>query len=65
MTPHTSVQVTRCTAHLKAVLEKVTLDGRVWYDTMDMCVEAEVKLLRIAGAIAHHPVVHTLVRFEE
>lgn len=63
MTPQDNVQVNRCTTYLKTVLEKVVLDGKVWYDTTDAAVEAEVKLLRLAGAVAHHPVTHTLIRF--
>lgn len=39
--------------------------GYIWYDVTDQDLSAEITLLRQAGVIAHHPVVHTLIRFEE
>lgn len=39
--------------------------GYTWYDITDAGLSAEITLLRQAGVIAHHPVVHTLIRFEE
>lgn len=39
--------------------------GYVWYDVTDQGLSAEITLLRQAGVIAHHPMVHTLIRFEE
>lgn len=60
-----SVTVTGCIAYLNQVLNKAVMDGQTWYDTADEGVEDKVKLLRVSGAIAHHPVVHTLIRFQE
>ena len=39
--------------------------GYKWYDVTDQGLSAEITLLRQAGVIAHHPLVHTLIRFEE
>lgn len=42
-----------------------TMDGYKWYDTTDAGLEPQLQLLRQLGVVAHHPVAHTLVRFEE
>lgn len=39
--------------------------GYTWYDVTDAGLSPEITLLRQAGVIAHHPMVHTLIRFEE
>lgn len=46
-------------------LPSVKMGGYVWYDVTNQSLGAEVKALRLAGMIAHHPVVHELIRFEE
>lgn len=38
--------------------------GYIWYDITDQNMGVEIKALRLAGMIVHHPVVHTLIRFE-
>lgn len=49
---------------IKQSVKTVTLDGFTWYDTTDEHLEAEVKCLRVSGLVAHHPMVHALIRFE-
>lgn len=39
------------------------MDGQCWYDVTDQGLEAEVKLLRLKGSLAQHPIVSTLIRF--
>lgn len=58
------------TVHRTAELVKQSVPhfergGYIWYDISDQGLSAEVTLLRQSGVIAHHPVVHTLIRFEE
>ena len=58
------------TVHRTAELVKASCPahergGYTWYDVMDQELSAEVTLLRQSGVIAHHPLVHTLIRFEE
>jgi len=59
----TDKTVERTISLIKSSVEMVVLDGVVWYDVMNQGLEAEVKLLRIQGALAEHPLIHTLVRF--
>ena len=39
--------------------------GYTWYDITEQGLAAEITILRQAGVIAHHPVAHNLIRFEE
>ena len=55
--------VERCIALIKETVEPLKMDGYVWYDMTDQGFEAELKLLRVSGEIAHHPLIHALVRF--
>lgn len=55
--------VERCIALIKDSVQPVVMDGHTWYDVMNQGFEAEVKLLRLKGALAEHPMIHTLVRF--
>lgn len=55
--------VNRLVSLIKDSVEAVRLEGVVWYDIASQGLEAEVKLLRLKGEIAHHPVVNTLIRF--
>ena len=57
--------VDRCVSLVKSTVKIVNLDGQVWYDITDEGLEAEIKLLRVSGIIAHHPLVRTLIRFGE
>ena len=50
---------------VKASCPSFERGGYIWYDVTDQGLSAELTLLRQAGVIAHHPVVHTLIRFEE
>ena len=61
-TDHT---VTRTADMIRETVPSIQRGGYTWYDIADQGFAAEVCLLRNAGAIAHHPVVHTLIRFEE
>ena len=66
---HTTDQtVLRTIAYVKQECPKAQLDGISgydWYDITDQGLASEVTLLRNAGVIAHHPVIHTLIRFDE
>lgn len=53
----------RCASLIKETVEPVVMDGHTWYDMTDQGLEAEVKLLRLKGEIAEHPMVRTLIRF--
>ena len=55
--------VERLIALVKESVEHFEKDGFVWYDVMNQGLEAEVKLLRLKGALAEHPLVSTLIRF--
>lgn len=59
----TDKTVERLQALIKGTVPVVKLESVVWYDVNNQGLEAEVKLLRLVGALAHHPIVHTLVRF--
>lgn len=59
----TDKTIERLQALIKSSLRAVTMDGYTWYDTANEGLEAEIKALRVSGAIAHHPLIHTLVRF--
>lgn len=68
MRKSTDQTVIRTIAYVKEVAPKAKFDGvgtYTWYDITDQGLAAEVTLLRQAGVIAHHPVVHTLIRFED
>lgn len=54
----------RLQALVKGSVPSVNLDGKVWYDITNQGLEAEVKALRVSGVIAHHPLIHALIRFE-
>lgn len=61
----TDKTIERTISLIKSSVETVVLDGVVWYDVMNQGLEAEVKLLRLKGELAEHPMVHTLVRFNQ
>ncbi len=68
MRQSTDQTVLRTIAHVKEAAPRAQLEGvgsHVWYDIADQGLAAEITLLRQAGVIAHHPVVHTLIRFED
>ena len=62
---NTDQTVNRCVALVKASAQRSVLEGVVWYDTTNEGLEAELKILRCCGEVAHHPVIHTLVRFNQ
>lgn len=55
--------VDRVAALVRETVPSVKMDGYVWYDITDQGLEAEVKILRLSGTIAHHPLIHALIRF--
>ena len=55
--------VERLIALIKQSVEPVQMEGHVWYDVMNQGFEAEVKLLRLKGEVAQHPMISTLIRF--
>lgn len=55
--------VARCIALIKQSAPPVAMDGFTWYDTTDQGLEVEVKLVRLKGELAEHPLIRTLVRF--
>lgn len=55
--------IQRLIALVKQSVEPIKMDGYVWYDVTNQGLEAEVKLLRLKGGLAEHPLVSTLVRF--
>ncbi len=61
----TDKTIERTISLIKSSVETVLLDGVVWYDVMNQGLEAEVKLLRLKGELAEHPMIHTLVRFNK
>lgn len=68
MRQSTDQTVLRTIAYVKEVAPKARLEGAhgyTWYDITDQGLSAEVTLLRQAGVIAHHPIVRTLIRFED
>lgn len=67
MRQSTDQTVVRTIAFVKEMAPRAKLDlgGYTWYDITDQGLAAEVTLLRQAGVIAHHPVVHTLIRFDD
>lgn len=60
---NTDKTVERLQALIKGSLKPTVMDGHTWYDITGEGLEAEIKILRLAGAIAHHPLIHTLIRF--
>lgn len=48
---------------IKKDVPQVHRGGYVWYDLTGLNRGAEVKALRLAGMVTHHPVVHELIRF--
>lgn len=48
---------------IKDSVSPITMDGHTWYDVTNQGLEAEVKLLRLKGELAEHPLISTLVRF--
>lgn len=50
---------------VKETCPKRESNGHTWYNVQDQHLEAEVTLLRQSGVIARHPLVNTLIRFEE
>lgn len=65
MNVHVDQTIARCVALVKASTNKSVISDVAWYDINNEGLEAEVKLLRCHGEIAHHPTVHTLIRFNE
>ena len=67
MRQSTDQTVLRTIAYVKAEAphSKLELGSYEWYDITGLGLNAEIALLRNAGVIAHHPVVHTLIRFDE
>ena len=59
----TDQTITRTIALVKELCPTATMDGQKWYDTTDQGLEAEVKLLRLKGECAEHPLISTLIRF--
>ena len=55
--------VARLVSLIKETVPSALLDGHKWYDVTDQGLEAEVKLLRLKGELAEHPMVSTLIRF--
>lgn len=55
--------VARLVSLIKEIVPSVVLDGQKWYDVSDQGLEAEVKLLRLKGELAEHPLISTLIRF--
>lgn len=59
----TDKTIERCISLIKNSVERVEMEGHVWYDVMNQGLEAEVKLLRLKGELAEHPMISTLIRF--
>lgn len=59
----TDMTIQRTITLIKESVQRIELSGQVWYDVQNQGLEAEVKLLRLKGELAEHPLVHTLVRF--
>lgn len=59
----TDKTVERLVALIKQSVPTAKMDGFTWYDVTDQGLEAEVKLLRLKGEIAEHPLISTLIRF--
>ena len=59
----TDKTVERLIALIKQSVPVAKMDGHTWYDVTDQGLEAEVKLLRLKGEIAEHPMIATLIRF--
>lgn len=59
----TDKTIQRTISLVKETAQRIELDGQVWYDVQNQGLEAEVKLLRLKGELAEHPLVSTLVRF--
>lgn len=61
----TDKTIQRTISLIKETVQRVELSGQVWYDVQNQGLEAEVKLLRLKGELAEHPLVSTLVRFNQ
>lgn len=59
----TDKTIQRTISLVKETAQRIELSGQVWYDVQNQGLEAEVKLLRLKGELAEHPLVSTLVRF--
>lgn len=55
--------IARLVSLIKTTVDPVNMEGHIWYDVTDQGLEAEVKLLRMHGELAEHPMFSTLVRF--
>lgn len=55
--------IARTISLVKEMAPSAVMDGYKWYDITDQGLEAEVKLLRLHGEIAVHPLISTLIRF--
>jgi hypothetical protein len=63
MQSKTDQTVARLISLIKETVPSAKMEGHIWYDVTDQGLEAEVKLLRLKGELAEHPLVSTLVRF--
>lgn len=59
----TDQTIARLVQLVKETTPPVKMEGHVWYDVTNQGLEAEVKLLRLKGELAEHPLISTLVRF--
>jgi hypothetical protein len=59
----TDQTIARTISLIKETVPSAVMDGQKWYDITDQGLEAEVKLLRLKGELAEHPLISTLVRF--
>lgn len=59
----TDQTIARIIKLVKDTVPPVRMEGQVWYDVTNQGLEAEVKLLRLKGELAEHPLISTLVRF--
>lgn len=62
---NTDKTIERCITLIKDAVQPVTMDGHIWYDVTNQGLEAEVKLLRLKGELAEHPMISTLIRFNQ
>lgn len=57
--------IERLVALVKQSVKPIVMDGQTWYDIANEGLDSEVKTLQCGGHIAHHPLIHTLIRFGE